>query len=360
MLTEAAERLTIVDNGFQWDLLLGGRDILTVAAEFTDAGFSMGSNLFPNHVFSISNEELTSMANAAAAKYEAENKALERIDVNAVARAVAPYFANFIASFLAAFEGGETQQGDFVRDGVSYNTMVPIDVDVAALSKAVTQLEQDLENDPTVAVTFAQFDKSLKVTKAVEKALDPANAPAVHLDVYANVDAQGNQSGAVDTAFTVTMPGKKDPAATGDVLSDGDDVTARIQYPTADANLTMNSRKTEAGHTYRADLYVKGLYFGCAAEVGEGDEKFNDAEIFFLDPQNSLISQRSTMTHEGGITYDLTKGTPVTLSDLANKDRSVLTGLSTDVMLGLASISTAASEALPDEVSAMLALFSFS
>ena len=144
------------------------------------------------------------------------------------------------------------------------------------------------------------------------------------------------------------------------MLSDGDDVTARIQYPTADANLTMNSRKTEAGHTYRADLYVKGLYFGCAAEVGEGDEKFNDAEIFFLDPQNSLISQRSTMTHEGGITYDLTKGTPVTLSDLANKDRSVLTGLSTDVMLGLASISTAASEALPDEVSAMLALFSFS
>ena len=66
------------------------------------------------------------------------------------------------------------------------------------------------------------------------------------------------------------------------------------------------------------------------------------------------------MTHENGLTFDLSQGTPITLSDLKGKDSSVLAGLSTDVMLGLASIATAASEALPEEVSAMLALFSLS
>lgn len=66
------------------------------------------------------------------------------------------------------------------------------------------------------------------------------------------------------------------------------------------------------------------------------------------------------MTHEGELTYDLSKGTPVTMGDLAAKNRSVLTSLSTDAMIGLASISNAASDALPEEISAMLALFSLS
>jgi hypothetical protein len=94
--------------------------------------------------------------------------------------------------------------------------------------------------------------------------------------------------------------------------------------------------------------------------VGETDGEYNDTDIYFRDPQNKLISQRYTMTHVGELTYDLSKGTPITMADLAANGRRVLTGLSADVMIGLASISNAASEALPEEVSAMLALFSLS
>jgi hypothetical protein len=140
----------------------------------------------------------------------------------------------------------------------------------------------------------------------------------------------------------------------------GEDVTAAIQFLTAGTNLTLNSQKTEAGHIYKADLYVNGLYFGFVTEVGETDGEYNDTDIYFLDPQNKLIRQSSTMTHEGERTFDLSKGTPVSLTDLTSKKRSVLTALSTDAMIGMASISAAASEALPEEVSAMLALFSLS
>ena len=360
VLTEATERLTLTDTGFQWDLMLGGRDIFTVAGAMTDAGFTLGSNLFPNHVFTFSNEELAGLSDAIASKYKDETKAMERIDINALARAITPHFNDFIATGLAAFKGGEAQQGDYVLDDISYNTMVPIDVDVAAIYNAMLKLEQDLLADPTVAVTIAQFDRSGKYTKAAEKAMDPANAPALHLDVYTTTDDEGDQSGPIDTTFTLTMPGKQDPAAIGDVLQNGEDVTANIQFPAASTNMTLNSQKTDAGHIYRADLYVSGLYFGCVAEVGETDGKYNDTDIYFIDPQNKLISQHSTMTHEGELTYDLSKGTPVTIADLSAKDRSVLTGLSADAMLGLASISNAASEALPEEVSAMLALFSLS
>ena len=360
VLTEADERLTLDENGFQWDLILSGRDIFTVAGEITDAGFVLGSNLFPNHVFSFSNEEMDSMARSVSSKYKEETKAMERIDVNALARAIAPIFEKFMANGLAAFKGGEEEKGDFSLNGNSYNTKAAVDVDVAALSSALTQFYKDLLADPTVAVTIAQFDRSGKYTKAVEKAIDPANAPALHLETYANIDDEGDQSGPVDTTFTLTMPGQKDPAARGDVLVDGEDVTATVQSLTTDANMTMTARRTEAGHVYRGDLNVKGLYFGCVAEVGEKDEKYNDTDIYFLDPQNKLIRQSSTMTHEGERTFDLSKGTPVSLTDLTSKKRSVLAGLSTDAMIGMASISAAASEALPEEVSAMLTLFSLS
>ncbi len=361
VLTEADERLTLDDTGFQWDLILGGRDIFTVAGEVTDAGFTLGSNLFPSHVFSFSNEELDSLARSVSSKYKEETKAMERIDVNALARAIAPIFEKFMVNGLAAFKGGEEEKGDFSLNGNSYNTMAPVDVDLAALSSALTQFEKDLLADPTVAVTIAQFDRSGKYTKAVEKAIDPANAPALHLETYANVDDEGDQSGPVDTTFTLTMPGQKDPAARGDVLVDGEDVTAAVQFLTTDANMTMTARKTEAGHVYRGDLNVKGLYFGCVAEVGEKDEKYNDTDIYFLDPQNSLLRQSSTMTHEGERTFDLSKGTPVTLADLtAKNNKAVMTSLGMDATIGVAGITAAASEALPEEVSAMLALFSLS
>lgn len=360
VLTEATERLTLTDYGFQLDLMLGGRDIFTVAGEMTDAGFTLGSNLFPNHVFIFSNEELDGLSKAAASKYKDQAKAMERIDVDALARAITPHFNDFIATSLAAFKSGDAQPGDYVLDGFNYNTMVPIDVDVAAVYNALLQLEHDLLADPTVAVTIAQFDRSGKYTKAAEKAIDPAKAPALHMDTYTTVDDEGDQSGPTTTTFTVTMPGKKDPAAMGDVLQNGEDVTAAIQFLTAGTNLTLNSQKTEAGHIYKADLYVNGLYFGCVTEVGETDGEYNDTDIYFLDPQNKLISQRYTMTHVGELTYDLSKGTPITMADLAANERRVLTGLSADAMIGLASISNAASEALPEEVSAMLALFSLS
>ena len=53
------------------------------------------------------------------------------------------------AASLAAFEGGESQRGDFKVNDVSYNTMVPVEMDVAAFANALTQLEQDLLADPT-------------------------------------------------------------------------------------------------------------------------------------------------------------------------------------------------------------------
>ena len=97
------------------------------------------------------------------------------------------------------------------------------------------------------------------------------------------------------------------------------------------------------------------------AEVGEKDEKYNDTDIYFLDPQNSLLRQSSTMTHEGERTFDLSKGAPVTLADLtAKNNKAVMTSLGMDATIGVAGITAAASEALPEEVSAMLALFSLS
>jgi len=136
------------------------------------------------------------------------------------------------------------------------------------------------------------------------------------------------------------------------VVSDGENVTATVDFPAAGANLVLKGKN---GNIHKADLYIKDKYFGFAVE---GDEKTTETSIYFVDPQNKLIHQRDTVSDEGERTFDLSAGTPVTPADLKNDD--VKASLAADAMMGLASISAAASEALPEEVSAMLALFSLS
>lgn len=173
-----------------------------------------------------------------------------------------------------------------------------------------------------------------------------------------NVDASGNPSSDSDTTFTVTPAGKKDPAITGDVVSDGENVVATVEYPAAGATLTLTGKvgaEEKPGSINKADLYVKDKYFGLT--VDQIDEKTTETSLYFVDPQNKLVSQRDTVSDGEQRTFDLTKGTAVTMADL--KDDKTKSAVSMDAMMGLAGIYSAASDALPDEVGAMVALLNF-
>ena len=359
VLTEASTRLTLDDTGFQWDLMLGGKEILTIAGEMDDEddNFILGSNLIPNYVLSFSNEELGKLFTASTdRKTREEMKSLSRIDLEALSRAMNPHIEEFTTALTAAFNPGEAQSGEYVRNGVSYNTMWPIEVDAVAIANALNQLEKDLLANPTVAVTIAQFGE---FKQAAEEAIDPAKAPTIRLESYMNVDAQGNPGNDSNTFFTVTPAGKKDPAMTGDVVSDGENVVATIEYPAAGATLTLTGKvgaEGKPGSINKADLYVKDKYFGLT--VDQIDELTTETSLYFVDPQNKLVSKRETVNDGEQRTFDLTKGTAVTMADM--KDEKTKSAVSMDAMMGLAGIYTAASDALPEEVSAMVALFSLS
>ena len=235
---------------------------------------------------------------------------------------------------------------------MSYNTMWPIEVDSVAIAEALNKLEKDLLANPTVAVTIAQFGE---IKQKTEKAVDPANAPNIHLESYMNVDAQGNPGSDSNTFFTVTPAGKKDPAITGDVVSDGENVVATVEYPAVGATLTLTGKvgaEGKPGSINKADLYVKDKYFGLT--VDQIDEQTTETSIYFVDPQNKLVSQSDTVSYDGERTFDLTKGTQITAADM--KDEKTKSAVSMDAMMGLAGIYSAASDALPEEVSAMVAL----
>ena len=129
--------------------------------------------------------------------------------------------------------------------------------------------------------------------------------------------------------------------------------SAPVEAPAAYIKLVLQGKlgvEGKPGSINKADLYVKDKYFGFTVE---GDENNRETSIYFVDPQNKLVSQRDTVS-DGERTFDLSKGTAVTVADM--KDEKTKSAVSMDAMMGLAGIYSAASEALPEEVGAMVAL----
>lgn len=359
VLAESAERLVIADNGMQWDMILKDKDILSIAGKATDQGLSLGSSVIPNYTIDFSAEEVQSFIQSMASMMPEEEA--PNFDVNALTETVVTHLNSFIETAANAIETGEPQTGDYVMDGISYNMCVPMDVDVAAISTALNQMVKDLLADPTVAAAIAQYDKSGKVAQSTETMLNPETVPAVHLDMYMTIDEQGNQSGPVDTAFyVVDVNSTEEPLTTGDVLVNGEDVTVNVQFLTAGINMTFTATKVETGNRFSTDIYANDMYIGWSAELGidQDGTRYNDADIYFLDPEKPLVCVHTTMAHEGELTFDLDGKKSVTLTDLTAKDGKALSSLAMDAMMnGLGGILSAATEAMPDEVGTLLTLF---
>jgi len=346
-----------VTDGAQIDLDLNGADALSLGFATDDAGINVVSTLFPNYVVTISQETIGQimeqlMANMPIAGGEGG------MDMNAFMGTFSGYITPWVEACSAAGKPGDPVTGEYEFEGYKFDTMVPVTVDMAAITEATQKLLDDLLADPAamaaikgMAQGMAQstgetiddekFTEDFKAGFEEFMAHFPATASA---EVYANSD--GSETFYMNAE--AMREGETEP------------FTAYMLYVDAQ-NMKMgyqDGQTTEAGFEMTGSdmtmYFAMGeMYFGLAMSFAENQFGM---DIYFMNEEKPLVSITVDMAAGGErtLSVDTAGKTAVALAlPMDGNDESVQ-GLLGDIMMnGLGGLMGTLSEQVP-EIASML------
>ena len=368
ILDESGEKVVIANDGFQAEMLLKGASLVNLVGKISNTGITIGSNLIPNYALSASFDELGTMV---LNSMQQQADVVSSLDMPAIQEALNGYINDYANTCAAAIIPGEVQTGDFVQDGVQYNTMMPMKVDLPTIVEATNTLIYNLSNDETIQTALVQLAlMGVNVQfDAVEEGytiVDPAYLPAVAVEVYMNVDANGQQNGPTQVSVFVVPAGETTPATTVYVKVNGNNVTVDAQFVSGKDNINATyamdrDPQDPFAMNARLDVYVNDFYFGFAGVTASNDQSITaDAYVYVQDTEKAIAEEHGAITLNGALTLDVSdKATVLILSELTGDDASDATsGLAMDLLLnGLGGVLSTATQAMPDEVGALMSLF---
>ena len=150
-------RVTTAEDGAQVDLDLNGADALSVGWASDDAGVNLVSTLFPNYYLTLSNETIAQiMAQMAQNMSGAGGEGgAGGFDMAAMQAVFGGYYQKWLAACTAAGIPGEPVEVKYEYKNYVFDTMVPVTVDMEAITEATTELLSELLADP-VAMSMLQ------------------------------------------------------------------------------------------------------------------------------------------------------------------------------------------------------------
>ena len=363
-------KVTTVADGAQVDLDLNGKSALSLGWTTDDSGVTVASTLIPNCVVTARKETLEQMIAQFMANMPGAGEGGEggMPDFAAAGEVFGEYFARYFAACASAGQPGEPVTGEYEFEGYTFDTMVPVTVDMNAIRQATTQLLDGLLADPAAmsmlkgyAQGFAQssgeafdeadFEASLKAGFEEWLAHLPETASA---EVYANSD--GSESFYMTARSAKTDGGEAD--FTCDMLFvDGGNMSMGFAMDMAEAG-TMEASFALQGTDMRMDFSMGGAYIGLGISFTES--RFV-CDLYFMDPGKPLITV-DVVSAEGGertLPVDGEGKTAVALEDLMNDQTGEVAGsLVGDLMgNGLGALMGVLGEQVP-EVAGMLSMFS--
>ena len=155
LINALAINVTSADGGIQIDLSLNGTEALSVGGTATEEGLVIASSLFPNYLLTLSQESLQGMMQQYLPAAAGGEGGAGGMDMSALGEAVGKYLAEFMETFGTAVKPGETEQGTFEFEGITFDLRTPMDVDEAALAEATKKLVSDLLYDETITGMLA-------------------------------------------------------------------------------------------------------------------------------------------------------------------------------------------------------------
>lgn len=361
LLGSLGERLTVVDNGFQADLRLGGKDFVSVAGTVNETGMNLFSNLFPSYKLTMNFETIQNMLQSMMGGLSAAGN----VDLTAAANALAGYTQEYITACMSAATLGETEVGEYEYADASFNTRTPIYVDLEAISAAEQAFMNKVANDETIlgainALQSAGLNISADTLKEVtETAIPVDQLPDVEVYVYNTVDEEGNASDITYVTVNVTPKGAESPATMVNTLVEGAaHVSVDIIVPDEQTyiNVSVDS-DDETGINVRLDANVGDNYGGAALIVALGDIITVDGALFYQDPEGALASVHTTIEQGGQLTLDVSgEGKTEVAVETLMQDADAVQALTSDVMGAAMGLLPAVMEVVP-ELSSLIGAF---
>ena len=346
LINALAINVISADGGIQIDLSLNGQEALSVGGAATEEGVVIASSLFPSYLLTLSRKSLQGMMQQYVPLAAGGEGGAGSMDMGALGETVGKYLAEFMETFGTAVKPGETEQGTFEFEGITFDYRTPMDVDEAALAEATKKLVSDLLNDETVTGMLASVPNfnPEEALKSVEEMLSEEHLPEVAVEVYSDTENEGM----FYTVSEATYREADSPAYRFTMLNRGD-AGIKTDFRDLSSGMTFGMEYSPAG----LFMYIDqgGMYY--AVRVGTGENGEAVIELFAVEKEKPLLTLTIAYIPEGERTLSLdTEGkTVLAFEEMQGESgQQAMAGLTQEAQTNLAQLM-----ALP-EVSGLMAI----
>lgn len=297
----SGQRLIVAEDGFEYNLILGGNSVATVAGDFTPEGVSIGSNLFPHYVLTVSNATIADMKARFTAEAEAE---AVNESVGLLPDLIGLYWlynSELTELIKSAIVVGEPEKGEYAIDGDTYNAMLPVSIDTRAIADGVVDLTDKLIHSEPV-VKLQALLKSIDVDLPLETPTIE-DVPAISAKAYACQDEQGNVNGPVYVEVGVAGSEGASPLIEAKVRVEGENIRLKFEVPGIASDVQYEQFQSDAGGFGRLDVNVGSIYAGLALEATLGEDSHISFNVYYPDASTPLVKDDIAVTAGGQRMY---------------------------------------------------------
>lgn len=361
VLNALSGKLVVADNGAQLDFDLKGQNIISIGGELTEEGFVAASTLFPNYVVTAYMETIMGflqiMSSGDGDNSDGTSGGLD-MDMTAVSGKISGYINEFIMACSQAAVPGEPKEAEFTYEGVTFNTKIPVELDVDAIVAAEKKLVEQILTDEDIRPLLdmsAQYSSGNydpdSIREMSDEIFSEEHMPDVEVSVYVNRDEEGNESNVFCAVSEATYKGEEEPSYRYTFLSEETYGDMKLEIPEASTTIGFYYGTEESGMNIHMDCEVNGQHIGFTTDVVYGAYIVVILDLFLNDPQNPLIRDVITVSMDGARTLKTeAEGKQIlTLEEILEDGMEALSGLISDIMTnGLSNLVITATKAMPE------------
>ena len=318
LVEASSQRLVVVEDGFEYNMILDGNTVAILAGDISPEGVSIGSNMFPHCLLTVSNATINDLL----ARFDGEPQTADEMEVKTEditegktednTKGERPTLLSKLMVLIrensvklvdlvsSSIDIGQSQAGEDVVDGDTYNAMIPVSVDTRAIADGIVDLTDKLIHSEPVArlqAVLRRVDIDIPLETPVI-----GDVPTVTATVYACQDEAGNANGPLYVNAGIAGANAT-PLIQGQVRVDGENARVKFEIPAFELEVKYEQFQSDNGGFARADINAGEIYFGLALEATLGDVSHLSFNVYSPDPSKPLVSDDIAIAKGGQKSY---------------------------------------------------------